>query len=79
MLKFLKILVAGWILFIVLSVIGGGGDQFRSIHDKTNGVTQKIADFISDKADGLKEDADNLKNRIKDWTGGKKELAKKAY
>lgn len=77
MLKYLKIILAGWVLFIVVSVAGGGGDQFRAANDKTNSVTQKVADFIADKADTLKEEADNIKDLVKNWAGGKKEVAQK--
>lgn len=76
MLKFLKRFIIIWVLFITVSVIGGGGDQFRWFFDKTGLVSQKVADWIATKADSLKDEADAVKELVKGWTGGKKKIAK---
>lgn len=79
MFKFLKIALGAWILFMAVAIIGGGGDQFRSAHEKAGGVTQKIVGLIADKADRFKNEADSIKEFIKNWSSkeNKKEIAKK--
>jgi len=76
MLKFLKRFIIIWVLFITVSVIGGGGDQFRWFFDKTGLVSQKVADWIATKADSLKDEADAVKELVKGWTGSKEKIAK---
>ena len=75
MLKFLKRAIIIWALFIAISVIGGGGDQFRWFFDKTGLVSQKVTDWIVSKADSLKDEADAVKELVKECTGGKKRIA----
>jgi hypothetical protein len=76
MLKFLKRAIIIWVLFIAISITGGGGDQFRWFFDKTGLVSQKVTDWIVSKADSLKDEADAVRERVKEWTGGKKKIAK---
>ncbi len=75
MVKLLKRIIIVWVLFITIAVIGGGGDQFRWFFDKTGIVSQKVTDWIATKADSLKEEADAVKELVKQWTGSKKKLA----
>ncbi|MFZ5998667.1 MAG: hypothetical protein ACOYW7_14450 [Nitrospirota bacterium] len=70
-----KILIV-WISFVVFAVVGGGGERFRLLNDEAGWVTQKIVDLLAAKADSLKGEVDSLKERIKEWTGDKKDLAK---
>ncbi|MEW6117963.1 MAG: hypothetical protein AB1553_13860 [Nitrospirota bacterium] len=70
-----KILIV-WISFVVFAVVGGGGERFRLLNDEAGWVTQKIVDLLAAKADSLKGEVDGLKERIKEWTGDKKDLAK---
>ncbi len=76
MLKYLKRIVVLWIVFIVLAVAGGGGSQFRSMHEKAEGITLEIIDALAAKADSVKEDADSLKESILSLVETKKDLAK---
>lgn len=75
MFKILKRIIIVWMLFIVISVIGGGGDQFRWFFDKTGLVSQKVTDWIASKADSLKEEADAVKELVRGWTASKKKIA----
>ncbi len=76
MLKFVKRILILWILFLVLAIAGGGGNQFRSMQGKAETITEKIMDVLAVKADSVKEDADSLKESILSLIGGKKEIAK---
>ncbi len=75
MFKLLKRIIIVWVLFIAISVIGGGGDQFRWFFDKTGIVSQKVTEWIITKADSLKEEADAAREFVREWTDGKKNLA----
>lgn len=76
MIGFLKTIIIAWALFIAVSVIGGGGDLFRSLFDKTGGVSQKVTEWVAGKADRYKEDADSIKQFVKDLASEKKKMAK---
>jgi hypothetical protein len=67
--KFVKRVIAAWVLFVAIAVIGGGGDPFRFIFEKAGFVSQRIVDFVANKADSLKGEADTVKEYVKKWTG----------
>ncbi|MBI5213659.1 MAG: hypothetical protein HY957_09885 [Nitrospirae bacterium] len=75
MIRLLKTIIFAWALFIAVSIIGGGGDLFRSISDKTGVVSQKVTDWVADRADRYKEDADSIKHFVKELTSEKKKMA----
>lgn len=76
MIRFLKIAMASWVLFIVVAIALGGGDTFRSLSEKAGETLQSAAEVIANKADSLKEEADSVKDRISTWTSSKKEAEK---
>ncbi|MCL4456838.1 MAG: hypothetical protein M1147_00080 [Nitrospirae bacterium] len=76
MISFLKTIIFAWALFIAVSVIGGGGDLFRNLFDKTGMVSQKVTEWVAGKADRYKEDADSIKHFVKELAGEKKKMAK---
>jgi len=77
MLKFLKVAMTAWVLFVVASIALGGGEKIRSIGEDTGSVIQKVIDMAADKADSLKDEAVAVKEKIDKWTGTKKEFAAK--
>ncbi|MBI3592738.1 MAG: hypothetical protein HY099_04580 [Nitrospirae bacterium] len=77
MFKFLKIILAVWVLFIAVSVIRGGGDDFRSMSDKSGTVIKYAADLLADKADSLSSEAEAVKEKIMEWKNGDRKFAEK--
>lgn len=77
MLKFLKLAMVMWLLFVGASIALGGGEKLREISESTGSVIEKIIDMAADKADSLNEDVIAVKEKIDRWTGVKKEPAEK--
>lgn len=65
MFKLLKWSLIGWVLFVAVSIAGGGGDQFRSLQEKAGGVMQRAVELLAAKADSLKDEADSIIEFIK--------------
>ncbi len=78
MAKFFKRLLLAWILFILIAIVGGGGEPFRLIGEKAGGISQTLAGIVADKADDLKAEADTIVDKIKELINGKKDIAKNA-
>jgi len=76
MIKFIKVVLVAWVLFIIAS-IAFGGEKLRAISEDTGSVIEKILDMAADKADSLKDEAVAVKEKIDRWTGSKKEPAEK--
>lgn len=75
MFKVMKKLMVLWMLFIMVALVGGGGDQLRSLQGDAGWVTEKIVDILAAKADSLKHEMDTLRERLQEWSGNKKDLA----
>lgn len=71
----LRMILLSWVLFIAVSIMGGGGDQFRSLNEKSGLLSEKITDMIASKADSLKAEADAMGKKVKKWTGIDKETS----
>ncbi|MEW5746699.1 MAG: hypothetical protein AB1805_14815 [Nitrospirota bacterium] len=65
-----------WIFFVMIAIASGGGDRFRSLQGEAGWLTEKILDLLAAKADDLREEVDTVKERIQQWSGGKKDLAR---
>ncbi|HAK88003.1 MAG TPA: hypothetical protein DHV16_04575 [Nitrospiraceae bacterium] len=76
MIRLLKTIIFAWALFIAVSIIGGGGDLFRGISDKGGVVSQKVVEWVAGKADRYKDDADSIKQFVKELAGEKKKMAR---
>lgn len=76
MLKFLKVALASWVIFIVAAIALGGGDTFRSLSEKAGNTFQAAAEMLANKADSLKAEADAVKDKISTWTSSGKEAGK---
>lgn len=72
---FKKVLVL-WMLFVMVAVVGGGGDQLRSLQGDAGWLTGKLLDVLAAKADSLKYEMDSLKERFEKWSGKDKELSR---
>jgi hypothetical protein len=69
MFRFIKGIIILWVSFVVVSVAAGGGDHFRTVFKEVGWISGKVTDFIADKADRFKEDADAIVEFVK---GGRK-------
>ena len=77
--RFIKWFLVVWVLFVAVSIAGGGGEQFRSFQEKAGGLTGRITELLAAKADSLKEEADCVVEFVKNLTGKKHELAKTVF
>jgi hypothetical protein len=68
MVKWLKRIVVIWLFFGGISVVGGGGDFFRSAHEKIGLFSDRVVEIIANQADSFKKDADNIKSFVKEVT-----------
>ncbi len=71
----LKLLVTAWILFAFAAVANNGGYKIRAMEADTHKVVSKTINVVADKADSLKEQADAAKEKVKNLTGSKQEVA----
>jgi hypothetical protein len=75
MLKILKFFIAAWIIFAFVAVANNGGYKIRAIEGDAHKAVSKTISIVADKADNLKEQADTTKEKVKNITGVKKEVA----
>jgi hypothetical protein len=75
MMRALKLIIAAWILFAFAAVANNGGYKIRAMEDGTHKAVSKTINIVADKADSLKEQADTAKEKVKNITGAKKEVA----
>ncbi len=64
MVRFIRRVALIWLLFIIVSIFAGG-DIFREANAKVGLFSEKAIEMIAGKADGLKEDAENIKSYVK--------------
>ncbi len=60
--------VLSWLGFILLSA-WSGGEKIREAGDKAEGILQKGAYALADKADGIKQTVDGITDKVKKWSG----------
>lgn len=70
MFKTLKVIVATWLLFILVSSFAGG-DRLRAIGSICGGVFNTVVSALADKADSLKAEAGSYAERIREWRSRK--------
>ena len=75
--KLICIAIISSILFAGITVWGKGGDKFRWIGEKTGGIVKKGTDRLADEADRLRNKAESVKEKVKEWTGKKEEPEEK--
>ncbi len=75
MVRALKLAMIAWILFAFAAVANNGGYKIRAMESDTHKVVSKTINVMADKADSLKEQADVAKEKVKNITGVKKEVA----
>lgn len=67
MFMFFKKVLLLWTLFIIYSMIAGGGGTIREMKADGGGVIQSIIDVVATQADSVKKDADDFIKRWKSW------------
>jgi len=63
----LKYLVFFWSIFVLFSVLSDGGDPIRKAEDDATFLLSQTMSAFANKADNIKEQADNAKDKIKNF------------